>query len=235
MAKPPAQILIQTQRGQVLQEQIGGPEQRQPLFHGRGFERFETNRIGYLQRPDRHATQAGQVGTAAKPFSQVLGKDANVGAFAAGDENLERVLGGACYIELVDVDAARGPFDIDALSGKRVKWPAIDLDGAVHRWHLLDWPGQGIDGIAQRLLIEIRCRHLAQFALGVARAAVPTQTQGGQIGFAGFKQRIGEFGGFPQAYRQQTRGKRIESAGMPCFGATKQAPDSLHRDVGRHA
>src|SRR5207253_454676 len=87
--------------------------------------------------PNGHAPERDQVGAAAERVADVLREGPNVSALRAGDANREFYSFEAGALQLHDLDAAYRTIDLFSLARIVVETPAVDVDGGMHRRHLL--------------------------------------------------------------------------------------------------
>ena len=225
--------------GRVLREMlhqcITGQQQGVALRFGERGKAFDAVAVFDLEAGGGGAAQGGKMGQGVGAFGNVFGEGADVGAFAALHADLGFGELEAEDLDVVDMDVAGLALDIDALAGVLVEGFALVLEGRIHGGQLLLCAEVLLAGYLKLGLADFGVAGGGDAAFGIAGIGGLAEAEGGDVGFVGIEQVLGEFGGLAEADGEQAGGQRIEHTGVAGFFGTVEAAGLLEGAVAGEA
>jgi hypothetical protein len=138
-------------------------------------------------------------------------------------------------LDVVDMDVAGLALDIDTLAGVLVEGLALVLEGGIHGGQLLLCAEVLLTGYLKLGLADFGVAGGGDAAFGITGIGGLAEAEGGDVGFVGIEQILGEFGGLAEADGEQAGGQRIEHAGVAGFFGTVKAAGLLEGAVAGEA
>ena len=243
MLHPPAQAgqdaarlgSVKGQARPIGQQGIGRQQPSQAIGFIHRFEIGQRHRASQTQRAAAGAAQTGEVSATAQRLADVLGQGADVGSLAARHVDHQAGILPVDDVDGVNRDLARCALDFETGTGVLVERTAVLLQRRVHRRHLGDRPGEALQHLLDQGPVDVDRPLLQHFALKVAGAGAPTQTQRRAVSLVGIQAYLAELGRSAEAQRQQASGQRIEGSRVTCFLGTQQPLGFLQSVVARPA
>ena len=179
------------------------------------------------------AAELGEGGAGAEGLADVVGEGADVGAFGAGDLEVDVGGGVGAEGEVVDVDELGGAGDGLAFAGEFVEGDAVDFDGGYHRrgLHLVAEAGVHLGGD----LVGGDGGGVAggdDLAVGVLGVGFDAEAEDAFVGFVVAHDALGDFGGFAEQDDEEAGGHGVEGAAVADFGDAELAADFCDDVVG---
>ena len=220
---------------QMLHQCITGQQQGVALLFGERGKAFDAVAAFDLEAGGGGAAQGGEVGQGVGTFGDVFGECADVGAFAALHADLGFGELEVKDLDGVDADATGLALDIDALAGVLVEGFALVFEGGIHGGQLLLCAEVLLAGYLKIGLADFGIAGGDDAAFGITGVGSLAESEGGDVGFVGIEQILGEFGGLAEADGEQAGGQRIEHAGVAGFFGTVEAAGLLEGAVAGEA
>ena len=220
---------------QMLHQCITGQQQGVALLFGERGKAFDAVAAFDLEAGGGGAAQGGEVGQGVGTFGDVFGECADVGAFAALHADLGFGALEVKDLDGVDADATGLALDVDALAGVLVEGFALVLEGGIHGGQLLLCAEVLLAGYLKIGLADFGIAGGDDAAFGITGVGSLAESEGGDVGFVGIEQILGEFGGLAEADGEQAGGQRIEHAGVAGFFGTVEAAGLLEGAVAGEA
>ena len=220
---------------QMLHQCITGQQQGVALLFGERGKAFDAVAAFDLEAGGGGAAQGGEVGQGVGTFGDVFGECADVGAFAALHADLGFGELEVKDLDGVDADATGLALDVDALAGVLVEGFALVLEGGIHGGQLLLCAEVLLAGYLKIGLADFGIAGGDDAAFGITGVGSLAESEGGDVGFVGIEQILGEFGGLAEADGEQAGGQRIEHAGVAGFFGTVEAAGLLEGAVAGEA
>ena len=220
---------------QMLHQCITGQQQGVALRFGERGKAFDAVAAFDLEAGGGGAAQGGEVGQGVGTFGDVFGECADVGAFAALHADLGFGELEVKDLDGVDADATGLALDVDALAGVLVEGFALVLEGGIHGGQLLLCAEVLLAGYLKIGLADFGIAGGDDAAFGITGVGSLAESEGGDVGFVGIEQILGEFGGLAEADGEQAGGQRIEHAGVAGFFGTVEAAGLLEGAVAGEA
>ena len=219
----------------MLHQCITGQQQGVALHFGERGKVFDAVAVFDLEAGGGGTAQGGEMGQGVGAFGNVFGEGADVGAFAALHADLGFGELEAEDLDGVDMDVAGLALDIDALAGVLVEGFALVLEGGIHGGQLLLCAEVLLAGYLKIGLADFGIAGGDDAAFGITGVGSLAESEGGDVGFVGIEQILGEFGGLAEADGEQAGGQRIEHAGVAGFFGTVEAAGLLEGAVAGEA
>ena len=220
---------------QMLHQCITGQQQGVALRFAERGKAFDAVAVFDLEAGGGGTAQGGEVGQGVGTFGDVFGECADVGAFAALHADLGFGELEVKDLDGVDADATGLALDVDALAGVLVEGFALVLEGGIHGGQLLLRAEVLLTGYLKIGLADFGIAGGDDAAFGITGVGGLAESEGGDVGFVGIEQILGEFGGLAEADGEQAGGQRIEHAGVAGFFGTVEAAGLLEGAVAGEA
>ena len=163
------------------------------------------------------AAEGRQMGSAAKGLADVAGQGTDIGALATDDADgeLHRLRVETDELDVVDMDVLGSQFDITTLTGELIGSVASHHTGGVDGRHLLDIAHELRERLLDELTGDVSGRISGiDLMLEVEAGCGGSELQGGGVLLGMELQTLDLLGGLTRTKDEDTRGQRVERAGM---------------------
>lgn len=175
---------------------------------------------------DGFANEGGHHGIGAEGASEVSAEATDIGTAVAGDSQSEVGIGDVDAVEGVDGDLACGDIDRESISGELVGTNAIEFDGGVGGWDLLDDTDERGAGVGPSVGGGYwRGVEGSDGGFDIGGVAGVSEEEGAEVGFGEGLEGFDESDGFTDGDDEDTFGDGVEGAGVTDFEGSDESLD----------